>query len=468
MAEAILYSQNKLEIVDNNAINLQNLINNDNRLLRFLDATNTYNNFGGYSVHLYNDHISDIKPYIFAFTNVEALTFPLCNKLGKGCFYNASIKQISGLGVSCSDLGYISDYAFYNCSSMVYFGGSNFSYIGNNAFAECTQLIYIYNTLSKVNYIGHNAFSNCYALNGVIQIDTYDSVYIGKNAFMNCYNIRNIFISNAEDVYIDDNAFNNMTNVYVVGLNATELKSTTFKGCNSINTILLYKLKSLEAYTFNNRMYYNMSNIMNVMLYECEYIGSYNFGYCEKLINLNIPKCKSIDYFAFFGCSSLSIVNLLACEFISDVAFGFCSNITTIYAPEWISYSGSPFVGCSPQYFIANKLSTLPEHFSTSFFKNIINVEIKNIPYINSSYFKNCSNLTSITLEQCSYIGEEAFYGCPLNNLTLLSTSKVDLYNSNAISYSEPFSINVPSIIYNDYVNDSIWSYFSSYIIQIE
>ena len=468
MAEAILYSQNKLEIVDNNAINLQNLINNDNRLLRFLDATNTYNQFGGYSVHLYNDHILDIKPYIFAFTSVEALTFPLCNKLGKGCFYNANIKAISGIGVSCSDLGYISDYAFYNCSSMTYFYGSNFSYIGHNAFAECSQLNYIYNTLLKVNYVGSNAFSNCYALNGVIQINTYDSVYIGKNAFMNCYNIRNIFISNAEDVFIDDNAFNNMTNLMVVGLNALKLKSTTFKGCNSINTILLYKLKSLEAYTFNNRMYYNMGSIITAMLYECEYIGEYNFGNCERLQYLNIPECKYIDRFAFWNCSSLSEVNLLKCEFLGDVAFGFCYNLKTIYAPEWISYSGSPFVGCSPQYFIANKLSTLPEHFSISFFKNTINIELKNMPYINSSYFKNCSNLTSITLEQCSYIGEEAFYGCPLNNLTLLSTSKVDLYNVNGISYSEPFSINVLSTVYNDYINDSIWSNFLSYIMSIE
>ena len=114
---------------------------------------------------------------------------------------------------------------------------------------------------------------------------------------------------------------------------------------------------------------------------------------------------------------------------------------------------------------------------SSSFtnFTNLVSISLPNCSYIGSYAFTYCNNLSYISIPNCSYIGGSAFYFCSkLESIYILSTKVPALNNSNAFN-STPISrstylgyfgsIYVLSTLVNSFKTATNWKVYSSRIV---
>jgi hypothetical protein len=100
---------------------------------------------------------------------------------------------------------------------------------------------------------------------------------------------------------------------------------------------------------------------------------------------------------------------------------------------------------------------------------NLESIDISNCAKIESRAFYSCSKITNMSIPKCSYIGEDAFMHTRLNNLNLVNSLYMTaLANVNALgNYIKSGTIYVHTKQYENYINDPIWSVFSSVIVSV-
>ena len=146
-------------------------------------------------------------------------------------------------------------------------------------------------------------------------------------------------------------------------------------------------------------------------------VGNDAFGDCSSLSQISLPMCSYIDGNAFRNCSSLSQVSLPVCNYIAD----------GIFAGGGLRTSGT---------------------------------------------FYNCSLLTQVDLPMCSYIGSDAFRNCinlsiiTIGYSSICSLKNTAVFAATSIS-SGTGSIYVPASLVDAYKSDTKWSYFSTQIFPI-
>jgi len=263
--------------------------------------------------------------------------------------------------------------------------------------------------------------------------------YIGSWAFNNCKNLSSIYIPNCE--YVGSRAFGE---------------------CSNFSSIYLSKCKQIGDYAF-----YRCKKLSSIYLPVCEYIGSGAFAECSSSFKrINLPLCKVIPQGAFSD-TSLEIADFPECESVDWLAFYRCYQLKSISLPK------CKIVGY--EAFELNRFSSI------------------NLPeclYISSAAFFNCSVMSLISIPKCKVIGIEAFVGCfSLSTISLpgvtqiqawafrscSSLSGIYLLGSNfcALTWSAGLltgtkiasgsgHIYVPSSLYSQYYNDSIWSWYRS------
>lgn len=176
----------------------------------------------------------------------------------------------------------VTDYAFYNCSSIKNIViGDTVESVGEKAFDNCISLQSI-KINNSVKSIGRNAFQccssldsielpneissigwsmfygcialkslkipgsvtdiGCYAFNGCIGLETIELpsgvTSIGHHAFADCITLKSIIIPNGVES-IQWNTFNNcvgLTDV-IIGENVTVIEKSAFSGCNSLEKV---------------------------------------------------------------------------------------------------------------------------------------------------------------------------------------------------------------------------------------
>ena len=98
----------------------------------------------------------------------------------------------------------------------------------------------------------------------------------------------------------------------------------------------LYKRESLIAIdlpkctTVNQYAFQYCTALSNVNLPECTNVDSSAFSYCKKLQNVNIPKCTIINYAVFEFCESLKKIDLNFVEKIVIYAFWSCKSLECV------------------------------------------------------------------------------------------------------------------------------------------
>lgn len=227
----------------------------------------------------------------------------------------------------------ISDYAFYNCSSLGDINiPSHISDIGTHILDKTTWLmaedgdfitvgnsVLIHYSASDnevvipdgIKYIAGGFSSN----ETVTKVTIPDSVIRVRSAsFYECKNLKSVEFK-GYITHIDAAAFANCTNLSDVTLPAG--------------------LKVLES-----RMFYSCSKLTDIKLpSSIKLIGKAAFYSCNELINIEFPETlKALDSAAFFGCTKLQSLALPdSVENFGDVTFACCYELAEFKLPPKIT-----------------------------------------------------------------------------------------------------------------------------------
>lgn len=206
--------------------------------------------------------------------------------------------------------------------------------------------------------------------------------------------------TNSKASYIADGVFKGVSQLEHVSFpNLQSMGERVFQYCDNLKTANIGNVKSIPAYAFNYCQ--SLSEIPNVS--ELTYIGDsafYHIGISE----LSAPKLKYIGQYAFQNCSGLTKL--------------YCPELENMYhSVQWgTMYGAQAFQGCS----------------------NLSEIYAPMLQGLYSYDFAQLSNLVSVNIENCSYIGDYALYCC--YSLKTLIAPNAKYVGSQAVSNASALS----------------------------
>ncbi len=337
----------------------------------------------------------------------------------------------------------IANYAFYGRTGITSITiPENITSIGNYAFASCSGLKSIdlpktiesisesafegsglatINIPGTITNIGKNAFKNCSELTTVTIPNTVTT--IGEGAFSGCSNLTSVTI-NADIDFSSANMFFVIDGIKykVLTKNTVEVVKNSYTGDvnipASISVGTTFSVASIAEKAFED-----CTDLTSVVIpNSVTTIGAAAFRRCTGLASLTIPKSvTSIGISAFYNTNVLSSLT-------TDNDAVFKSN------NFYIKKDGI-------KYLVLNKDTVMV--VSNSYTGDVVIPETVvagnnfKVAGIADNAFKNCANLTSITIPSTvTKIGKDAFYGC--SGLTKAGFASIE--NLLGISFSNNYS----------------------------
>ena len=318
--------------------------------------------------------------------------------------------------------------------------------IAPNAFANNTHLTSFFCNI-PVGVVGANAFSNT---SGAIDFDCV-IVMIDDSAFSGCTQLQTIYFDTVS--IINDNAFAGCSNLTTVRIdNVGSIGDNVFNGCSKLASVQLGLFNGgtcNESFSFPTLT--NLSiNVVNHSYGDAPGINL-PLNFCqdaEQLQRLDISGtiASSIDVSGFLNCVNLQQLNL---QCASGTFFN--SQLYNLDRLEFVTILGASIVapnflqGCNSLDSIHfDKLRTNIHYYTLSLVKHIQGFHVYGIipshyfhgftnlvsficnydtSIIRVGAFANCTNLTSITLnEGLQEISDFAFANTGLQQVTVPST----------------------------------------------
>lgn len=174
-----------------------------------------------------------------------------------------------------------------------------------------------------------------------------------------------------------------------------------------------------ECSVIGNGTFQSASRLQIAYLPKCTTIEPYAFQQTP-ISSIYIPNCTSIGTWAFISNSAISEINFPNCTYISHQAFMYCSKLTKIILPKCSSLESGVFrlSQRSPQYSREIYLPECTVISSTAFMSNDIKyINISKVQTLANDVFEYCVfNLSSSIFElpSCTSIGAGAFHSCTL------------------------------------------------------
>ncbi|MDD5996132.1 MAG: leucine-rich repeat domain-containing protein [Bacteroidales bacterium] len=326
----------------------------------------------------------------------------------------------------------IANNAFINCKSLseviIYKGITS---IGNSAFSGCENLTSV--TLSEgIEKIGNSAFEGCSKLKNINLPATV--AYIGEMAFDGCASLSKIDIP-ASVTTIVDYAFSICEKLVSINVDDNNPNYSSVDGVlyDKKKTTLIQAPGYLQG---KHTIPSSVTNIANGAFYYCKRltdlvipssvtnISEFAFENCTGLTNVTIPSSvKNIDTKAFSGCKNLDLVISNAKEnvTIESGALDDCKSVTWDFL---VDESESPL----KFKILTDSTAEVTEKNSVTGSVTIpskvkIDGKIYNVVSIGDYAFKNCKDLTGITIPSCVVkIGTGAFASSGLTSIEIPSS----------------------------------------------
>ncbi len=365
--------------------------------------------------------------------------------LGDGLFFGcASLKSVEiPEGVTSIGLG-----AFYDCPALSSITiPSSLTDIGDNAFGVGNRDIYGHITAeSRPAYT-----SNIRAINYLGTIEQW----IDKQWYTDS-------VSCIYKLYLNEQLVTDI----VIPDNVTSINDSLFRGCFSLETIILSEgVTRIGSYAFDNCIELTSITIPTTV----DYMGDSVFQFCKKLKNITIENgVKEIGSYAFNGCTSITNIEIPgSIECIGQNAFSGCTGLTDVTLEDGITEIGNAaFYGCTG----LTKLN-IPESVESigaAAFSRCINIEEMEIPGItinsllpenlkkvtilnrtvSSRAFYNCANISTIVIKDgVTGIDEYAFYGC---------TGITELEMPNSIKYIDNYAFSDCTELTDIVISDNV------------
>ncbi len=303
--------------------------------------------------------------------------------------------QISVIEIG-SGVSYISDYAFYNCTSLSKIDiPESVTSIGDDAFYNCTSLISI-EIPTGVTSIGDSAFSVCSSLTS-IEIPA-GVTSIGDGAFSNCTSLTSIDIPDGV-TSIGDYAFSTCTSLTSIDLpeSVTSIGKGAFILCSNLTSIEIPTgVTSIGDGAFSTCTSLTSIDIPDGVISICDH----TFDNCTSLTSIDIPaSVTSIGERAFFQCSSLESITIPGgVTSIGDYAFFECSSLESITIPGGVTSIGNYAFDCCEGL----TSLTIPD----------------SVKSIDNFAFCNCLKLSSLTISRSLFdsLDPSVFGACYLSN----------------------------------------------------
>ena len=313
----------------------------------------------------------------------------------------------------------IDSYGFQSCSGLTSVTlPKSLTTIKNNAFVNCSNLGSI-NIPASVTTLGGYIFYNCYALTSLTIPQSVTSIGGGLCSF--CTKLTDIMVEagNANYTSVDGVLYNGDTLLvmypigkkqtsFVLPNSVTQIGRSAFRGCTQLQSVTLNDGLTL--------------------------VGGYAFNKCSNLKEINIPNTvSSIDDCAFNGCRSLKKLAIPeSVTTIKEDAFIDCGTLVAYceaeakpqgWAGNWIPNGNTVVNGVvlNDDYVCRKNANNTVEVYSYIGSQSTIAIpesfEIHGIQYsttkIGDNAFKNCADLTSITIPaSVTEISPLAFAGC--------------------------------------------------------
>lgn len=310
----------------------------------------------------------------------------------------------------------ICDYAFYECSSLTsIIIPESVTSLGNSAFTGCSSLTSA--TIgNSVTNIGNDTFSQCSSLASVSIGNSVTT--IGQDAFNGCTNLSSVNIPNSVTT-IGRNAFYNCKGLTSasIGNSVKSIGIGAFSGCSSLTSVTIGN----SVTYIGEKAFYSCTSLKSIAIPNgVEAIGEYAFSVCHSLKSVVIPSSvTTIGSRAFHDCGlSKARVESMSPLSIFEDCFSNRGSIT-LYVPY-----GSKSAYEAASYW--REFSEIIESESTDdgliFTIDKENMEAEVVALLNSTdkivipasiefagetysvtsignnAFKNCSNLSSITI----------------------------------------------------------------------
>ena len=326
----------------------------------------------------------------------------------------------------------IANNAFINCKSLseviIYRGITS---IGNSVFSGCENLTSV--TLSEgIEKIGNSAFEGCSKLKNINLPATV--AYIGEMAFDGCASLSKIDIP-ASVTTIVDYAFSICEKLVSINVDDNNPNYSSVDGVlyDKKKTTLIQAPGNLQG---KHTIPSSVTNIANGAFYYCKRltdlvipssvtnISEFAFENCTGLTNVTIPSSvKNIDTKAFSGCKNLDLVISNAKEnvTIESGALDDCKSVTWDFL---VDESESPL----KFKILTDSTAEVTEKNSVTGSVTIpskvkIDGKIYNVVSIGDYAFKNCKDLTGITIPSCVVkIGTGAFASSGLTSIEIPSS----------------------------------------------
>ena len=189
--------------------------------------------------------------------------------------------------------------------------------------------------------------------------------------------------------------------------------------------------------TIDNGVFANCTALKDIDLTNISFIGSNAFEGCTSLKKVIVPNVESIPGEVFEGCTSLSKVELSPnLGTISERAFKGCASLSSITIPSTVEYMGTEaFAGSGLVTVNIKSSEALTIGPVSGLFKDCANLTTVTLPTsgceIPNDCFMNCSRLQTVyNLNKCTDISDYAFFGC--SALTNKDISKCNEMGYNA------------------------------------